>query len=269
MRGREGAVCVTIERCRRTAVCVALAAIGVGTRVSGETGPPVLLKYDAPAECPSTDYVLERISGLLRRQPATPAIAEARITKHAGGYLLQLTVDGGRRRLVSDSCDSLVETLSIIVSLAVDPRAREATSNTDAAPNVSSAPEVPSPNAPASSLPPPAPDKTTPGKTTSTEARPAAQPGVQTHRVQQGVPVRHAPPTRASSVTAPDRQNHSEASQRASQAPERREESSDPRAYAIELEPSVLFWTEYGMLPRLARGPNLSLWIDRGRFSMV
>jgi hypothetical protein len=38
---------------------------------------------------------------------------------------------------------------------------------------------------------------------------------------------------------------------------------------SVELHPVLLLITEYGMLPQLAHGPSVGLWVDRGNWSLV
>jgi hypothetical protein len=224
----------------------------------------VVLDYDAPAECHSADRVLEQVSTLLRRRPATPIVAVVRIAKRRGVYELALTVDGGSRKLVSDSCDSLVQTLTIILSLAIDPRAFDAASGAaqpDAADAVPSPTHAGQPNQEVPVAPKVAEsDAPRPASDASDHERPR-DAGRQRTEVAQPARLAERPPLLVQDfVTAGHRQRHSEATPR----PEPAQEHP-----AVTLHPSLLFWTEFGMLPRLARGPSVSLWVDRGRLSLV
>ena len=133
--------------------------------MAAPTGPVELI-YEAPPECPGKRSVLERTAALMRHQPAIPIAAIATITRQAVGYMLELDVEGGRQRIVSESCDSLVHTAAVILALSIDLQARDSTplpseprgtrqnqANVEAASIGSAAPPVQSTTAVPSALP--------------------------------------------------------------------------------------------------------------------
>lgn len=214
---------------------------------------PVSLTYEAPPDCPNEAAATARIAALVRRQPPVPTVAKATITRQGRSYRLELQVDGGSQRIVSESCDSLVQTLAVILSLAIDPRSQQhsrpessqplddrAGIVRDATVDGESAPEVPT--APVQA------------KTSSVAAAPTSAPPTPSAGAPRARVHAHSEP-----VATTDRQE-SQALAGASHAPNASGEHQ--RASTWRLRPSLQLGTEYGMMPHLAHGPNLGLWLD-------
>jgi hypothetical protein len=216
---------------------------------------PVELIYEAPPECPSKQSVLERTIALMRHQPSVPITASATITRQAAGYRLELDVEGGRQRIVSESCDSLVHTAAVILALSIDLRARDSTPMPRESPGTS-------PNqtnfgvAPVASATLQAPSATTAPSALPTVAPPVAarMPSAVIHQQPQLAgpgPKRPKNPAAAAEAPAAPRSR-----------PPRRGRSNP------ELHPVTQLLTEYGMLRHLAEGPSLGLWVDLDGWSL-
>ena len=225
---------------------------------------PVTLSYEAPADCPSAESVVARISSLVKHPPALPVVARARISRVFQGYRLELYVNGGRRRIVSDSCTSLVHTLSVILSLAVEPRPAQSAGGDATASGAGGVTD------PASS---PGTDGAAPPLATTLERGAPALPNAA---------AAEAPRQSSSSVTTtrrPQNQQRNQPQER-DQVLADQQHSSEKRAKTptnrerlfvpddLSVHPALWFWTEYGMLPRLANGPSLGAWFDFGRWSL-
>ena len=226
---------------------------------------PVELIYDAPPECPVKQAVLERTAALMRHQPSVPISARAMITRQGASYRLELDVEGGRQRIVSASCDSLVHTAAVILALAIDHRARDSTSPADRAQDSTSLPNEQwgtaqnSPNvdaAPVASTAPPALSATAVPSALPTVAPPVAAPTPSAAIRRQPSPAGPGPirPKNPAAVvevpTMPSLHPH--------------ENHSNP-----EFRPVTQLLTEYGMLAHLAEGPSLGLWVDFEGWSLA
>jgi hypothetical protein len=215
---------------------------------------PVELIYEAPPQCPGKQSVIERTAALMRHQPLVPITARATITRQGASYRLELELEGGRQLIVSESCDSLVHTVAVILALSIDLRARDSTgppneqpgthpnqANVNVTPVASAAPSAPS-TTPLAALPTAAPPVAAPTPRAVIRRQPSpAGP----------VPKRTKNPTVAAEVPS---------------APASR--PFRPRS-SPELHPVTQLLTEYGMLPRVAEGPSLGLWVDLDGWSLV
>jgi hypothetical protein len=243
-------------RRRLHAFLFALATAAVSFDASAAPALPVVLTYRAPPDCPSQESIVVRVAELVRHQPSTPVVAIVAITRQTAGFLLELDVEGGRQRIVGESCDTLVQTLTVILALAIDPRpqqqqpverqrsgatgtevsdgvlARESTSKAAA---VGAAP-LPAVVPPATSVVPPS-----------------------TARVPRASPVA------SQAVATPEKQRQGSATDFAKPSGSDVHQTS----HRIRLHPTMLVWTEYGMLPGIALGPMLGLWVDRGNWSLA
>lgn len=91
-------------------------------------GRPVPLSWEAPAECPDEGAVRERARALLAASDVdvgeTPVRASARVHAIAGGYALDLHLDGGDRvgdrHLEATECAELAHAAALIVAIAID-----------------------------------------------------------------------------------------------------------------------------------------------------
>lgn|GEM_PF-2505913 len=255
--------------------------------------PPVELAYAAPPECADKSVVLDRISALVRHRPANPIIASAAIERDATGYRLELRVEQGSQRIVSRSCDSLVRTLTVILALAIDPHAQDAQeqprqpspgSNGPAA-SSAAAPDGPAPGdalpsetAPGASAPSgAAPSRTTPGGAPLDDPAmaPPSPPAVAPVPAPATPPAsgsaerwRPLPPLRRWQVPRPPSPTPKVFEASAQRAAEAAADREQPEA-GTEVHPALWLLSEYGRLPRLAYGPSLGLWVDRGRWSWL
>lgn len=251
---------LTFSMRRRYAARVASVVFAATAMASNASAQPVNLIYAAPPECPREKWVLERIAALVRHQPSAPPVVHASIQRQGTRYLLKLELEGGKQRIFSDSCDSLVQTLSVIVALAIDPNANAAPP-TPASPAPSIAPsdlplEKPSGPAASSSAAPSAPPAALPSS--------AAPPPVAAARPMP-VAVPRKPDVPTSSATT-DQQNRSKRNRERNSATPAR--ANEPPTH-LQLHPALLLWTEYGMLPHLAHGPNIGLIVDYGILSLA
>lgn len=243
----------------RCARCGAVAVWSVSAHVFAAPAQPILLTYEAPPECPNGERVLELATRLLRHRPSASIVADAKITRQGSAYLLDLQVDGGRRRIASDACDSLVQTLSVIISLAVEPRARNHDSKTQEPQKstAESANEMAATSAATNVVESPAPQPTA-GRPETSAPLVAQAPHVDASR-------RPAAPRPTPSTTS-NRQKPPSAPA-AARKPTEAEPTQPPAK--LELHPALLLWTESGMLPHLAQGPNLGLWLDYDVWSLA
>lgn len=194
------------------------------SQVLATSGFPVELAYTAPTDCPDQAFVVAHTSARVRHQPPAPIVATATITHEAEGYRLHLQVDGGKRQIVSKSCESLVQTLTVILALAIDPE--------------SSAPVV--------------------------------QPRGPSQAVEQP---RTAAPRQGGPSTGGGSQSGSKRpTSKAVAGGEKPNDSSlkgEVPGAAWKLHPELALLTEYGMLPQVAFGPSLGIWVDRGDVSLA
>jgi hypothetical protein len=221
---------------------------------------PVVLTYEAPADCPSADWVVDRISALVRHQPSTPIAANVTITRYSGGYRLDLSVEEGRRRIVAESCDSLVQTLTVILALAIDPKVRDLTQLQNG-PGRAKIDEATDSNTVAAGSSGPAPSAVTLLPLTPTVMSQVSQP-------VRSAPLPLSPPplTRVSRY-APKVVARVEGEQNSTAVVKLADENQ--KNSNLELHPTLLLLTEYGMLPHIAHGPSLGLWIDKGIMSLA
>ena len=236
-------------------MCWAIAASAVYLTVAAMPIGLVELTYEAPPECPSKQSVLEHAAALMRYRPSVPIAARATITPQGASYRLELDVEGGRQRIVSASCDSLVHTAAVILALAIDHRARDST----ALPNEPSGTNPSPANVEAVTIASVAPS------VPATTAVPAAVPTV-------------APPVAAATPSAAVRRQSSPAGpgpNRPKNPAAAPEAPTMPRSHSrrghssTELHPVTQLLTEYGMLPHLAEGPSLGLWVDFEGWSLA
>ena len=208
----------------------------------------------APAECPGKQSVVVGTSALIRHQPSVPISATVTITRLAVGYRLELDVEGGKQRIFSESCSSLVHTAEVILALAIDLQTRGSgqASSGQRHPN----PAEPSPEAAAvaGSAAPAA----------SATALPSASPTIPL-AVALPVPsaVPRAPPSRPAPTSS--KPNPPAAAVAGPTSPVERPQRS---YWNPELHPALQFLVEYGMLPHVAYGPRLGLWIDQAHWSL-
>ena len=240
-------------------VLLAIAAWLVCRGVLAAVAQPVSLTYKAPTDCPDQHSVLDRISALVRRQPATPVSAQATITRHLDGYQLELRIGEGRQHISANSCESLVQSLSVILALAIDPQAANATqlpserrdSNREQVTESPARAEVELKLGPSFPGPPPtAPAAVSPVFVPPPRNPVSPPPSLITPSGVIRVTGSVAPVSRTrAAVTKPVDVN---------QPPPK-----------LELHPTLLLLTEYGMLRRLAHGISLGLWLDRGAVSLA
>ena len=202
---------------------------------------PAVLVYDAPPECPREESVVERTSALIRYRPFAPIFAKATITRQASGYRLELDLDGGQQHVLSESCDSLVQTLAVILALAIDVQGKEPPASQSGQHPLPAAAPAPSSSATLPPLPR-GPQVTAPMPHASVTLPPNHPPAASIFR-------------RNPVVTVPARDSL--------EAP-RHQSRLNP-----ELHLSTQLMTEFGMLRRLAEGPSLGLRLDVARWSLA
>lgn len=95
-----------------------------------DAAPPVDLTWDAPADCPSRDVILQGVQAVLGRSPGEQrrVTASARLRPTPEGlYRVELTssVDGsaGQRALDAESCSAAADAVTLILALLVNPEA--------------------------------------------------------------------------------------------------------------------------------------------------
>ena len=225
----------------------------------------VELTYEAPPECPSKQSVLEHAAALMRYRPSVPIAARATITRQGASYRLELDVEGGRQRIVSASCDSLVHTAAVILALAIDHRARDSTSPAARARDSTALPNEPSGTNPSPANVEAVAIASVAPSVPATTAVPAAVPTV-------------APPVSAATPSAAVRRQSSPAGpgpNRPKNPAAAPEAPTMPRSHSrrghssTELHPVTQLLTEYGMLAHLAEGPSLGLWVDFEGWSLA
>jgi hypothetical protein len=128
------------------------------------------LTWDAPAQCPTSDYLRAQVETLLAGAPATLVWVAARAEvaqREDGMWTVRLTTDRGgtvgERSLEADACRSLADATALVVALTIDPAhvAAAAAPPSDPQPGASIRPSPPAPPASAA-LVPPAPAATAP-----------------------------------------------------------------------------------------------------------
>lgn len=92
----------------------------------------IVVRWEAPPECPDADGVRQRIDALLVASAvdigdAAPMRVVGRVASTADGYALELemTDDAAtrERRIAAASCDELAHAAAVIVAIAIDPSA--------------------------------------------------------------------------------------------------------------------------------------------------
>jgi hypothetical protein len=110
---------------RRSIVSGMSFAVGIPTALAvglaRAAPPPVNLAYSAPPGCPDQAYVLRRVSSRVQHNPAVPISASVTILRRGARYQLKLTMEGGTQSIQAESCEELVDTLTVVLSFAVDP----------------------------------------------------------------------------------------------------------------------------------------------------
>ena len=250
-----------VEKVRRLQIigrCVlcGIAAWIVCCKALATSTRPVVLTYDAPPDCPSEDWVVERISALVRHQPLVPITAHATITRYSGGYRLELGVEDGRQQIVAKSCDSLVQTLTVILALAIDPQARDSTQLQNE-PRQSDADRPMASNASSANSGVPAPSTVT-----LPPAAPISLPPAPGNTLR-------LPPSLPPASNAIDQARNPENPATVVKIPESNVTGDNQSRSNLELHPTLALLTEYGMLPLIAHGPSLGLWIDYGNTSLA
>jgi hypothetical protein len=174
---------------------VAAAAIGAGAasivlgfRAEAEE-PRLSIAWNAPSACPDETSVRANIAQLLAGSTA-PVDARAEVHRAGERWSVVVRMNGGERRLDTDSCRALAEATALIVAMAVDPERVAAnrsaqhdagadssppaltpdasTDDAATAPDASPAPSAPPPPAPPPPPPAPAPSATPSPAVTST-----------------------------------------------------------------------------------------------------
>ena len=238
---------------------LAIAAWQVCCRVLAASTQPVTLIYNAPTDCPDQHAVLERISVLVRRQPATPVSAQATITRHLDGYRLELRIGEGRQHISANSCESLVQSLSVILALAIDPQAGNATQLQSEQRDSNRKQVTESPARAAVEV------KLGPSFTGPPPTAPTAVPPVFVPPPRNPVPPPPSLVTRSAVIRVTG--SVTPVTRIGAVAPQPIGVNQPPPK--LELHPTLLLLTEYGMLPRLAHGISLGSWLDRGKMSLA
>ena len=230
---------------------------------------PIDLEYDAPPECPAKPFVVQQISTLVRHPPSTAVQAIATIKRGPGEYRLTLHVEGGSQRIVSRSCDSLVQSLTVILALIIDPKSSELEppARNQESPNAKTPVSGPPPN---TAPPNTAPSNTAPSPSVQSPPNIAKLPAVErkdagarpAKPTTRNVPPRNTPKV----VPTAERPKDSGKARTVTLSQSVDTEPSDSK---LTLHPELLLLTEYGMLPHLAAGPSVGLWADRGRASLA
>ena len=139
------------------------------TPARAQSGLPLELSWDAPAECPSADDVHTELARIAHARPGhvlEPLRAEARVRRDHRRYLLDVHTEhqgrAGERRVDAKDCKTLVRTLTLILALTFGAGVElaEESAETPQAPPAEAAP-APSP-APAPAPPPPTPSPAPP-----------------------------------------------------------------------------------------------------------
>ncbi|MEZ4447775.1 MAG: hypothetical protein R3B72_52345, partial [Polyangiaceae bacterium] len=96
---------------------------------------PIILSWEAPADCPSQGEVRQRIDERLGGSPSEGRhLRASALVTHVddGPYrvLLRTDLDGieGERRLEADSCGALADAAALVIALTFDPEAVAAAS---------------------------------------------------------------------------------------------------------------------------------------------
>lgn len=139
-------------------------ALAARWALADDAEPPLAIEWTAPEACPDRAHVEARTFELLGGAPKSGAprlVARGTIAKRADDkFALTLELDrsghASTRKLESSSCATLSETGALVIALAFDPDAVQATSShptPSATPSASSASPVPSASAPPTSSP--------------------------------------------------------------------------------------------------------------------
>jgi hypothetical protein len=96
------------------------AALGAGLVAAAE------LHWTAPAGCPSEPVVRGRLQALLGDDVLRPdVVARAEVSRHEGGWILQLSLRTADRsstqHMVSDECETLADAVALVVATFADP----------------------------------------------------------------------------------------------------------------------------------------------------
>ena len=84
----------------------------------------VELSLRAPSECESAENIEANVDELVRRANGEPLLASLSISRSAQGYFATLQTPGAKpRRLSAPSCEAVVEAVTVILALAIDPQA--------------------------------------------------------------------------------------------------------------------------------------------------
>jgi hypothetical protein len=78
----------------------------------------------APGECGSAESIQAAVEKLVQRPPSEPLRAELSITRNPGAYEAELrTASAASRRVTGESCEAVIEAVTVILALAIDPSA--------------------------------------------------------------------------------------------------------------------------------------------------
>jgi hypothetical protein len=160
-----------------------LASVGLLWAASARASAPFSLHWDAPAQCPDSDYVSAQVETLLAGTPSTLVRVTARATaqqRNDGIWTVTLTTDRdgtvGERSIEADSCRSLADATALIVALTIDPAhvAAARTARSSTIPVASAPPPEPAPPS-AGTLPLPASPTLPPSALTARPIAPAPE----------------------------------------------------------------------------------------------
>jgi len=162
----------------------ALLALAAPPPAAGGDGVAIRVDFDAPTGCSSADAfyagLLARMKGARRAAPSEDAVhLGVKLTRVGNKVRGELRLmdgpgDGDTRRVVGETCDAVVEVLSLTTALALTAQPARATPPPPPSPPPRSPPPSPPPRSPPPSPPPKSPPQETPAKPPETAPPPDA-----------------------------------------------------------------------------------------------
>jgi hypothetical protein len=120
---------VSIARCRAPELGLAALLLCWPRAAQGQPAADIALDWQAPAECPDQNSVLDETARILRGTTATTRVAARAVVERDvnGSWRVSLETETesgtGRRDVLADSCPAVASAVALILALVVDPNA--------------------------------------------------------------------------------------------------------------------------------------------------
>lgn len=101
-------------------IAITAAAIATVIVQSARAAPFIQLDWRSPNECLMAGAVEQSVQRLVKRPPLVSQVARVVIERSEPRWVATLDMQHGVRRLEGASCEELVETLAVVIALAID-----------------------------------------------------------------------------------------------------------------------------------------------------